>query len=87
MSHNRLTQGDIDQLASLTEDNEHELALWFTAHQLGLDQVEHEAATHMCHYLIAGELTPVLEFKSRRIRNRLHAAMNEVELAAFRSAT
>ena len=82
----RFTDEHLAKLEELTEDNEHELALWYAADCMG-SALESRLSRHVCQYLLAGELTEELKATSHDLRELLQGEMTPEELAAFRSVT
>jgi hypothetical protein len=87
MAKNRFVPADLVRIRQLTAENSHTLAMWYAAHQLGLEYLERESATLVCRQLLEGSLTPDLEICVRRVRARLLSAMTVAEVAAFLGVT
>lgn len=85
-SNSRFVPADISKLKDLTFQNEHQLALWYAAHQIG-STLESELATHVCLHLAVGELTEDAQIRSRSLRTRLLSEMTVDERDQFRGAT
>lgn len=76
----------LERIKEMTFENNHELAMWYAAHQLGLD-LEPVLAAHVCMHHLEGELTPTLQQNSIHLRARLRNAMTATQRAAFDSVT